>query len=169
MKATLWLTVLIALALAISMVSGVVAGEERSNSTNDEHIAGAGSISPTAAGPHVRTVIYYVNGVKKPALDFTGTHPYYHVDVERGDTIMMKVIATYTGSGKGYLNFEDVDTGYQESMFLKSGVVSSKKIVRSFMWSTTGSTHVVNIDAYKNGNNYFDPPGDYNDITFHVN
>jgi hypothetical protein len=167
MKFNLWLPLLIALVIVMSTVSIAAGNEELITGTGGEHFAGTGTISPIAAGPHVKTVIYYVNGVKQPALDFTEVSN-YHVDIFKGDTITFKVICSYTGSGKGYMIFRDMDSGYQESMFLKSGVVSVKNVMRSFMWVVTGS-YLMEIDGYTNGNNWYDPPGDYNYIIVHVN
>lgn len=147
MKIKVWVLVMIGLAVTAGIVSFAVAHDVRGTGS-DNSDAG---ISPAAGNAEVKSVIWYKNGVQQGTLNFEYSWS-ASIDVNPGDTVMFRVKCRYSGPGKGYMVFRDVDSGYQESMFLPSGVTSTKNVVRSFSWeSTAGSPHSLWVNAFGSG------------------
>ncbi len=148
MKFTFWFAVLIVTALAACIVSSAIAEDLKSVIPSDNDQGTIPPLSPTATYPYkVKSVIWYKDGIQQPPIVFQYDGQSANIAIRTGETIMFKVKCYYSGPGKGYMFFRDDETKYQESMFLKSGATSTKYVMRSFMWTTTGN-HVLWVDAF---------------------
>ncbi len=160
MKLKILLALLAALVLAGVFVSCAVAGSGE-NFIPDENSVSVNDVSPASGIATVVAIQWWKNGIKQPTIIPVESWYYSDITVNTGDTLTFKVKCKYSGPGNGYMFFREANSGYQETMSLRSGVISTKTVARSFMWMDVSGSDPYRlwVNAYPNGQGFYGSSG----------
>lgn len=156
---------MILLVIAASMISLAYASAESLNNAQDEQNIGSAQVEATSC--RITSLVYWVNGVKKPEIPITPAKTSINVNIKKGDTVQIKVKCTGGTTKAGYAFIRDPVLGFHQSILVPKGKSVWCKSTQSFFYESAGD-YAIWLDAGNNGINWANDPMDWHNLIFHV-